>query len=173
MPGGCTGDNEVLLGQIVSALKDIKLPGDDTSSLALAPPGPPVTCDYIRTTQNCPAFCFYAGFVCCDTCSCDLGSRASSQNSGVNGGNVSGCSGPDCVVQDQQTGESSLGLPLWVVVFVACVVCFCLASALCALAGGSRGLRRKLQRGGWVPPQRQPDLSLAQGTLVHEVFIFI
>ena len=34
-------------------------------------------------------------------------------------------------------------------------------------------LRRKLQRGGWVPPQRQPDLSLAQGTLVHEVFIYI
>jgi hypothetical protein len=174
MPGGCMGDNEVVLRKIAIALQEMTLPGGSTGGEPgmPPPPAPPVTCAYILETGNCPAFCFYSDFVCCDTCGCDLGSRDKSEGEGEGGGGPGGgCANgnklEDCVIEEQETGAGGrLDVPAWVVVLLVVLVFCCLCSAGLALAGGSRGLTRRLRRDGWIAPAKPPDLALAQGTLV-------
>ncbi len=176
LPGGCIGDNEGVLRQIATALQELVPPASTVEgqpTVSLPPPGPPVTCEYILKTGNCPAFCFYADFVCCETCGCDLGSRSGQGSGNGNvGGSGNGCnnaSGPGCVIENQETtDQGGLVMPLWMILLVSCLVVAVACSAGIALAGGLRGVARRLKREGWMAPARKPDLSLAQGTIVMD-----
>jgi hypothetical protein len=73
------------------------------------------------------------------------------------------------VIEEQKTASGGLlDAPAWVFVLLVVLILLCVCAAAVALAGGSRGVMRRLRRDGWIAPAKPPDLALAQGTLVMD-----
>jgi len=166
-PGGCVGDNEVLLALIANELQGVvvpempkppppPLPPPSPPGKARPPPPPPaeaLTCAYVKETGNCPALCYYADFVCCGTCGCGVDSW----------------DGGDGDPNSQYLRPEDLEeFPGWMIVAVALLIVGWCLHLFIVCQGGMRGLTNQLRSAGWFGEAKPPEIV---GFIQGDVFV--